>query len=457
MVYVRSFPFPLFLSHRLDMFLCVVCVLLFIGPYTVQAQKHLATSIRPIPPEASLRTGIMLIEREHYVDAVSILEPVVDAQPAYRSEAHGSAGFWLGQALWEMGKRDEARNVWAVSLGSILPANQTPFRLADRFVRSLTPSSLLEYPTVATDALWQLYANAGATEAAVDRSIWSRRVQEIARMLPDSVLSGIGMESGNRGRTFRPAMGKEVLRWWREQDPFLFSETNERFQEHVSRLVFAQTKYPCDDHSSGMDARGRVYLRYGPPSDKHVVDYDESVFFEEVVRFGVGVTMSDFPTNEFWLYGREGRAAYFLFAKNRSCFEIAGANDLLPEYLRANRPASQRSLNIAYSSMMALRDIYEELALLHPDFSSRYTKIADYVNWQETQGKIAQARDMTGGNSGELKSERREQMRNACLPARRSESILPIDLCPAWLNVLGWRTGLQPSVASRRFLCNGPC
>jgi hypothetical protein len=45
---------------------------------------------------------------------------------------------------------------------------------------------------------------------------------------------------------------------------------------------------------------------------------------------------------------------------------------------------------------MALRYIYRQLALLHPDFGLRYNAIADYAGWQETQAAIQRVENATG-------------------------------------------------------------
>jgi hypothetical protein len=49
---------------------------------------------------------------------------------------------------------------------------------------------------------------------------------------------------------------------------------------------------------------------------------------------------------------------------------------------------------------MAMRAIYRELALFHINFSTRYSKIANYASWQEMQATAARAAERSGGGSG---------------------------------------------------------
>ena len=111
----------------------------------------------------------------------------------------------------------------------------------------------------------------------------------------------------------------------------------------------------------------------------------------------MAVSPQDFPANALWLYSDIDRTGYYLFVKRGKCFSIGQANDLLPAHLRQRRSTTERGLNIAYSSLMAMRYIYRELALHHPDFSTRFAQIAKYADWQTTQASIADAREATNG------------------------------------------------------------
>jgi hypothetical protein len=100
-----------------------------------------------------------------------------------------------------------------------------------------------------------------------------------------------------------------------------------------------------------------------------------------------------------WLYPQVDESGFYLFAEEQTsdCFAVATANDLLPSTLKMRRGDSERGLNIAYSSVMAMRAIYRELALYHPTFSGRYTEVANYVGRQEMKANAAKIAEATGG------------------------------------------------------------
>ncbi len=60
------------------------------------------------------------------------------------------------------------------------------------------------------------------------------------------------------------------MKFWYIRDVMPATEANERLIEHYGRLNYARKKFPSLS-SPGYDARGRIYIQYGP-LDEEVVD-----------------------------------------------------------------------------------------------------------------------------------------------------------------------------------------
>ena len=217
-------------------------------------------------------------------------------------------------------------------------------------------------------------------------SIVRRHVAQMSGLLPKHVFDQVveGDRATVQKWTFQKKAGECLVRWWREQDPLLRTSKNERLREHLQRVAYAVEAYPAFQRPARMDARGRVFVRYGNPEQQEEVTFREASFIKEVFRFGVPVSMSDFPENELWMYPSIDEVAYFLFVKQGSSYRLAtSTNDLLPPQLRKGFGRSDRSLNKAASSIAALRHIYRQLAMYHFDFGARYSAVDDYVAQQE--------------------------------------------------------------------------
>lgn len=358
------------------------------------------TQLRPSPPEATVEAAVGLLEQGQVRDAIPVLRHLVDRNPGYVSPRAGAAAYWLGRAYDRAGKQDKARHAWARGLKALHRADRFEVRLADAFLQSQTPASFQAHRDVVREAYWGLLGRINSSASSAEQIVFRRYVAQLAPLLPEKTLQRVVHQPRTREPaqwTFRDEAGTALHVWWRRQDVYPSTRQNERLDEHLARLVKAQNAYTCTSRVSGLDDRGHVFVQLGTPLEKHSVTYGEGDFFQEVIRFGVGVSRSDFPDNEFWSYSHIDRAGYYLFAKSRRCYTIAEANDLLPKQLRQRRSASERGLNIAYSSLMAMRHIYRNLALYHSDFSVRFAEIAKYADWQETQGAIAEARERTGG------------------------------------------------------------
>jgi GWxTD domain-containing protein len=240
-----------------------------------------------------------------------------------------------------------------------------------------------------------------------EAAILQRRFAQLVPLLSDATLADVVADASPRDAsswTFRAEAGERLLLWWRQRDRMPATPANERLVEHVQRLRFAQQNFSCADTRTGFDDRGTVYLRLGAPLERREVSFRNGEFIDGVFRFGVNVSMGDFPLVSFWRYTNRQRSGYFLFVEQaNACFRIGTADDVLPATLRRPQSNTQRGINRAYSAMVAMRFVYRELALLHPDFQSRYSDVVSYAQWQEAkQNQVAAARSLSSAG-GEVR------------------------------------------------------
>ena len=407
--------------------LCVVvCVLLLIaGPGTIQTAAGQSDRsigdlslnelhVRGPAPAAQVEAARHWIEQDRPNRALPFLRRIVEDRPAFVSSDHGSAAYWLGAAYDGLGRPEKAAAAWREGVEAIQtregdPAGSkgeeavVPPRLANAYLDGLTPETLrgerLKAVRIYDDLLGAVRPDSGDLQ-----NLYRRHLAQLAPMMSDDALARVIREPRDAPPdtwTIRPGAGAFLQSWWRRLDPLPATPENERLEEHLTRRTVAQARYACTDRFRGLDDRGMAYLRFGAPNTARPIDFEGAEFFREVYRFGVAVSAADFPDNEFWLYTHIDRSGYYLFTREPGgCYTTGEPNDLLPRHLQHYRGANDRGLNIAYSALMALRYIYRQLALLHPDFGLRYSSIANYADWQETQAAIQRVENATGVSMG---------------------------------------------------------
>ena len=386
----RLRPVPLQLIVSL---LLATCVAAGLCPPTAQGQSP-TLQIEPLAPAAQARAGIYLLQNGRPDAARPILEDALGTDSALVVPKHGAVAYWVGEAYTRTDDTAAARRAWRTGLRHLTRAGGFDVRLADAYLRTLNPGQLRQERLRAVEQYRRLLARVAPDTTAAVQSVFRHRVAQIAPLLSDDVFAQVVQDARDTDPdtwTFRAGAGDALHTWWRGLDPFPQTTENERLEEHLTRLVRAEQRFSCPDAPSRFDARGEAHLRFGPPYKRHVLNYENGEFFREVFRFGVPVPASGFPEGEVWVYPQIDRAAYYLFVEEdgSDCFEVATANDLLPSTLRYSRGNTERGLNIAYSSLMALRAIYQELSLYHIDYGGRYQEIANYADWQETEAALA--------------------------------------------------------------------
>jgi GWxTD domain-containing protein len=361
--------------------------------------------LQPLSPAAQARGGIQLLRKGQAEQARTFLDEAYAAHPSLVLPEHGAVAYWAGEAYAQTGDSAKARSAWRDGVRLLQERDTFDVRLADAYLRSLNRTQLRNQRLQAVEAYMGLMSRVGHDSSEARQELFQRRLAQIVPLMTDDVFAQV--IEGKRGKkpstwTFRAGAGDSLQAWWRGLDPYPDTPENERLEEHLTRLVHARQSFTCQEKTSGFDARGTVYLRFGAPYKRRDLSYKDGEFFREVVRFGVPIPPSSFPKSEIWLYPGLSDFGYYLFAEGEGsdCFREARVNDLLPSTLTMSRGNTERGLNIAYSSLMAMRAIYRELALYHISFSGRYSEIADYATYQEMKATEAKMDQMVGRESG---------------------------------------------------------
>ncbi len=371
---------------------------------TAQAQWQSAR-LQPLSPAAQARGGIQLLQKGQAEEARSFLSEAFAARPSLVLSKHGAVAYWAGEAYAQTGDSTKARKAWRRGMQRLQKNDQFDTRLADAYLRTMTRGQLRSQRLQAVEAYTELLGRVERDTSTAVQELFRRRLAQIAPLMTDDVFRQV--IDGEREKepstwAFRVGAGDSLQAWWHGLDPYPDTPENERLEEHLTRLVHARQSFACRAQASGFDARGSVYLRFGAPYKRRDLGYKDGEFFKEVFRFGVPIPPSSFPESEIWLYPGLSDFGYYLFAEEDTtdCFREAKVNDLMPNTLTMSRGNNERGLNIAYSSLMAMRAIYRELALYHISFSGRYSEIADYASYQEMKATEAKMDKMMGRDSG---------------------------------------------------------
>ncbi|MCS4034340.1 GWxTD domain-containing protein [Salinibacter ruber] len=392
------------MTHLLFGLLGGMLLCLCTAPSSARAQLDIP-EVQGLSGTPQVEAGVELLRRGRPADAAALLRSALDADSALVSPAHGAAAYWLGRAYQQADQPEKARSAWRTGLRTLWNVGRFDARLADAYLRGLTPEQLRGERLYAVDVYRSLLGRVGTDTSEAMRSLSRRRVAQMAPLMADSALARVIQQDRSTAPaewTFEPDAGAALVEWWRGLDPLPATDANERLEEHLTRLVRVRQNFACAERVSALDDRGLVHLRLGSPYKQRSLNYEDGEFFKEVYRFGVNVPPSSFPKSEIWLYTHIDESGFYLFAEDNTsdCFRQAKANELMPRYLTRQRADTERGLNIAYSALMAMRAIYRELALFHINFSTRYSKIANYASWQEMQATAARAAERSGGGSG---------------------------------------------------------
>jgi GWxTD domain-containing protein len=328
--------------------------------------------------------GMRSFEQGDYDGAAASFDSLLTGHPAWLDVQLGSGAYWLGESHMRSGRTADARSAWGRGLDSLYARSGFDVRLADAYLWSilLDKDGLESEMGRAVDLYVNLLYNVDAPLVSDEITRMSRHMAQFAVVAPAGVLSdavrGDPLE-GVDAWSPREGAGPLLVAWWRSQDPIPATRENERIQEHLRRVAHVSLSFSDPEDPTGVDERGTVYLRYGPPEEEIEVKFDDPILTDIIFRPGVSVSLSDFPDNEFWVFGHIDRAAWFLFVKSEGRFKIAETIDLIPRTLRSGFSSSTRGRVKAGMTIAVLQNIFRQLAPLHPDFAMRYAEVDAYA------------------------------------------------------------------------------
>lgn len=161
---------------------------------------------------------------------------------------------------------------------------------------------------------------------------------------------------------------QRIISWWHRQDPLPATLINERIEEHLYRVYYAQENYAYRKDSLGVDDRGRIFVKYGQPWRQEVITLKD-------IQLRVLPFEFRLPRNEIWVYRGIHDDAHFLFVQRsrRRPYKIETSESLIPTNLRSSR----RRIGILFAWM---EDVYGQLAMQHDHYGSMYDAVSGYTS-----------------------------------------------------------------------------
>ncbi len=163
-----------------------------------------------------------------------------------------------------------------------------------------------------------------------------------------------------------PADAQMIVSWWHRQDPLPATLHNERIEEHLYRVYFAQANYAYRKDSLGVDDRGRIFVRFGKPWRESVINLLDSQLRTLPLEYRL-------PRNEIWVYRGIHDDAHYLFVQlsRRKPYQIDTPESLIPPNLQG----TQRRMGILLAWM---EDVFGQLAMAHDHYGTVYDQVVNY-------------------------------------------------------------------------------
>lgn len=345
--------------------------------YSAVAQQTAAPDTLSAAPAEQLRQGRAAVEDGAPERAVALLRPLIEQQPAYTHPQHGAATYWLAEAHRAAGAPEHALQVSRAGLDALKAAGQFSVPLGDTYIHhALRYGTAVDYMR-ATDVYLQLIARVGTGADEPARSILRRHLRQAAVVLPSDLQQRVGVSvSAVMDVELHPTAeaGSLLVNWWRGQDVLPGTRENERLEEHLRRVAFAEQRYMQD---GALDDRGLTYIRLGSPHHTTSVEFDDPHFRDKVIRRNPTLSRFDFPDNTFWSYDHLDPSAHYLFVEKDGRFEVSDTKALFPSYMRHGFSSHERGYRKAYSLVHTMEQVYRQLGMYHDDYMQRYADATD--------------------------------------------------------------------------------
>lgn len=372
-------------------------ILLAVGVWTLLALVGLSAASAQRAPEVlsrAYRSGLQAYQQERFEQASADLRSVVRLDFAFIGSA-GAAAYWLGNTYAASGQPDSMRWAWRSGVRALREADRFDARLFDAHLRAqlqtdtdLSADRQRHLASVYLDLL----RHVGRGPSAEAQAILHTHVAQLQPLLGEEALESIlrrGTPDDPETWAFNASASDRLLAWWERHDPAPATSLNERVVEHLQRVSAATEEFGSDQTLRGWDARGDVYVRLGAPRRRVRVPFDDTRFLREVLRSGVPITRADFPDNEIWAYPDVAETGRYLFVERNGAYTLGTLPDLLPRTLRGPFGSARRHQNWAYSSMAALRHIYDHLAISYHDMGNVSSRIAGWFEFQRSAQSLS--------------------------------------------------------------------
>lgn len=334
----------------------------------------------------NFRQAVAAINASRYDRAIALLTPVFAQKPSFlvRDVSPKSTAYWLGTAYARNGETPAALQIWWTGLRSTLQERQLDIHSTNAYVNGVFASESINKYSRAAEAYLLLLQIADARLSADEQAVVNRHLAQLRPILPTGLEADAF--SGDDGTVLAEGGGQQLTRWWRGEDAYPATSTNERLVEHLIRVSHAMRNFAYDSSLLGYDERGEIFVRFGPPTRTLEIDFFSPEMMEtverlqEAARNNLIVSPSDFADNQFWMYERGNEPYHYLFVDDGNSFRIGNVADLIPRHLLTGM-GSDSGRNAARADIVleAFRTCYEQLAPYHNEYGTRYNQIQGYI------------------------------------------------------------------------------
>lgn len=336
---------------------------LFLLPYAAWAQSDSLPTL--------YLQGVELVRKGNYQEALSKLYRVFQQAPDYVDAQCYSVAYWLGTALKQTDRTEEALTAWSQGLSALHQRQHFDPLAADAYIHAVFESSHEAHYLRASWAYLELLRSLDAPLRNPEaRKVVDRYVAQMEFLLPASLREQVRPDEH---KPSRPGMGENLVVWWQAQDPIISTPQNERLIEHLQRLIYAEKHYATNHRRSGLDDRGIIYVRLGPPKFTAKLHMqDRGIHKNTMSPYRSGL---DLNANEFWSYRHIDPMLYYLFVEKDGFYQIGLPSDLVPQSLLHSSYFQYRWAALLETWQI----IYGQLALMHPDFIKQSIEVDDMI------------------------------------------------------------------------------
>lgn len=267
--------------------------------------------------------------------------------------------------------------------------------LITKVVHTLQADTTEEAIEKASEAYLTILEEADAPHQADVQDVIHKHLAQMIFLVPDSLKETI-LTSPFQFREKRVPIeshaGVTLAAWWRSQDPLPATITNERVIEHLLRVGTAIDQFTYDRSTAGFDDRGHVFVQYGSPRVRSIVETDLIESRRVLQQFAVPLPGPlIIPLNEFWSYRHLDDRLRYLFLLTGGRYRISSPEDLIPDDLRSaskrignrqvaagNAPINRVDEAYARALVAAYQKIYRNLALYHPAYEEQVEQLENY-------------------------------------------------------------------------------